>query len=369
MNRAGGPMSSGDMAVALAVAHARYWTTVAPTVRAQIRRWYGHAEAIEDRVLRRHAVEKLRRVGSHAELTATLYTIAPRSRRRAVTVAGVALQVMYDYLDAVTERDVDQPLRNSRELFRCFFVAITPGEPPLGYYRHHPQANDSGYLDVLADTARRELAQLPALDAVLPTVRKATERFTEGQARSHATTGEGVDQLERWAMPQAHRSGLAWWEWAAGAAASILSVHALLSAAADARTTQRDACQLDVAYMLASTLTTLLDSLIDDVDDQLDEAHRYVAYYPTTHVAATRITEIATRTLESADGLRHRAHHRTTVVGIAAFYLSAAQAATTAARAVAVSTTYALGPTVTPALAAFRTWRRFGELRLRAEAA
>jgi tetraprenyl-beta-curcumene synthase len=359
MSRAGGPVSSGDTAVAFVVAHARYWLTVAPKVKGELRRWYEHAEAIADPTLRRHAAEKLRYERANTEAIATLCTLAPRQHRDTVVVAAVALQVMYDYLDAVTEQDVERPLRNSRQLFRTFSVVLTPGEAPVDYYRYHPQCDDNGYLDALVASAREALGDLPALPAILPAARNAASQFTEAQTRSHAVPREGVDQLERWAQDFAHETNLSWWEWAAGASASILVVHALISAAADNSTTTANATRIAQAYLLGSTLTTMLDSLVDDERDSLSQGHRYIAYYPAPRIAGRRITVIAHRAIAAARELPHAAHHVMTVAGIAAFYLSLPRARSGVARAISPSIIRALEPTVLPAFVALRLWRRF----------
>jgi tetraprenyl-beta-curcumene synthase len=344
---------------AFAIAQGRYWLTVAPKVRSELRRWRQRAEAIADPTLRRYAADKLREERANTEAIATLCTLAPRRHRRTLVVAAVALQVMYDYLDAVTEQDVELPLRNSRQLFRSFAVALTPGEASVDYYRYHPQPGDDGYLDTLVEAARGALAELPALGVVLPAARQAAARFAEAQARSHAVPREGVRQLEDWAEPSAVDADLWWWEWAAGAAASILSMHALLCTAAygDPATQAR---AIDDAYLLASTLTTMLDSLVDDEQDAAGDAHRYIAYYPSPGVAGCRLADVARRSVAAARDLPLAAHHVMTVGGIAAFYLSAPKARTAAIREVTAATLDVLEPTFTPALVVIGLWRRAG---------
>jgi tetraprenyl-beta-curcumene synthase len=358
MSRAGGPVSSGDTAAAFAIAQVRYWLTVAPKVHSELRRWRHHAEAIADPTLRCCAADKLRDERANTQAIATLCTLAPRRHRRTLVVAAVALQVMYDYLDAVTEQDVDRPLRNSRQLFRSFAVALTPGEAPVDYYRYHPQPEDGGYLDTLVETARDALAKLPALAVVLPAARTAAARFAEAQARSHAVPREGVRQLEDWAKPSALAADLWWWEWAAGAAASILSMHVLLCTATDNRVTTTQIAALDDAYMLASTLTTMLDSLIDDDQDAAADAHRYISYYPAPDVAGCRLANLAWRSVVAARGLPRAAHHVMTIGGIAAFYLSSSKARTAAVHDLTAPTRDVLKPTITPALAVLALWRR-----------
>lgn len=347
----------GETASAVLVAQARYWLTVAPRVRAQLRRWERSARAIRDPVLRAYALQKLREERGNTEAIATLCTLAPRRHRRAAVDAAVALQVMYDYLDAVTEAWPGDGTYRDRQLFRTFAVALTPSEEPLDYYRYHCRRDDSGYLDDLVASARAAIARLPSTIAVLPIARDVAERFGEAQLRSHAVPRQGVTQLERWAAERAARAGIAWWEWAAGAAASVLGLHALLSAAADVRTTHEHAVEIDYAYMLGSTLTTMLDSLVDDQRDRAAGEHRYIAYYASDDDASCRIAAIARRAAAAARKLPHPAHHAMTVAGIAAFYLSLPAARQRPARAVAARVLDELGPIMVPLLLLFRAWR------------
>lgn len=357
-NRGGGLVSWGDTATALVVVHLRYWLTVAPRVRRELRRWRRRARAIEDPVLRAHATQKLCDERANTHGTATLCTLAPRRYRRSVVAAAVALQVMYDYLDAVTELPVPGHLRSSRQLFRAFAVALTPGAEPVDYYRFHPQWRDGGYLDALVGACRTSIEGLPGGAAVLPIARDVVERFSEAQSRSHVVPHEGVDQLERWAVRELAPSSLTWWEWAGGAAASIFAVHALLSAAADPRTTRRQALQIDEVYLLSSTLATMLDSLIDDERDATGGGHRYISYYATPKSAAGRLATVAREATAAARGLPNAAHHVMTVAGVTAFYLSAPAAGTAEARVVASPVTNELRPVIVPILATLRVWRR-----------
>ena len=52
----------------------------------------------------------------------------PSGRRRATTRLLVAFQIMYDYLDALTEQPTPEPLRTSRQLHLALLVALgAPG--------------------------------------------------------------------------------------------------------------------------------------------------------------------------------------------------------------------------------------------------
>src|SRR5829696_5146585 len=106
--------------LALGVANMRYWSMVARRVQRELRHWEHRAHEITDPVLREHALGKLTEERFNAEVAATLATLAPWRRRSRVVVATVAFQVMYDYLDAVSEQPVADPLRNGRRLYGAF---------------------------------------------------------------------------------------------------------------------------------------------------------------------------------------------------------------------------------------------------------
>ncbi|HKH79631.1 MAG TPA: DUF2600 family protein, partial [Solirubrobacteraceae bacterium] len=137
---------------ALLLASARYWSTVAPVVRSQLARWERRAQAIEDPVLRRLALSKLSEERFNVELATALATPAPRARRGQVVEAIVALQVAYDYLDALTESPVADdllldPLSDGRRLLGALLDALAAsGEGHGDHYRGLPHSQDGGYL-------------------------------------------------------------------------------------------------------------------------------------------------------------------------------------------------------------------------------
>lgn len=354
--------SAGE-ALALCRAQMRYWTTVAPCVRRELERWDRRAARIRDPVLRRCATTKLRDERPNTEATATLYTLAPRRHRSDAIVAGVALQVMYDYLDAVHEQPLDDPFASGRCLFRAFVVALSSEAGAEQYYRQCSFGDDGGYLDALVETLRRSLERLPANSAILPTARAAVRRFGEGQIRSHSVPSHGVGQLEAWALARAQSTGLLWWEWAGAAAASVLGVHALLAAAADDVTTSDDARRIDDVYLHCSALATIFDSLVDDVLDDVEGAHRYIAYYVSRRQAESRIVTIVRSTLELSRALPNGAHHAMTVSGIAAFYLSSDRASSPRVRVIATPAIDELRPMITLLIAGLRAWRKVGSGR------
>jgi tetraprenyl-beta-curcumene synthase len=393
--------------LALAVANARYWTGVAPLARAPLGRWEERAGTIGDPALRELALAKLRAERFNAEVAATLATLAPRARRARTVEAIVALEVMYDYLDGLTEQPAADPLRSGRALFAAFTDALATapagaaaaersgfartqkrgvdarggrdgadaqtsaqtdvasagtGAQTGDYFRDH-HANDGGYLAALSATTSAALAGLPAWSAVADTARRSAARCAEAQVRVHAAPRAGAAQLEEWARTQAAGTVLQWREFMAGAVSSVLSVHALIAAAADARTTDAEAAAIDSAYLSISALSTMLDSAIDYEADSARGEAWYVRHYDSRAALADRVAAVTRDARDQAQTLPHAAHHTMTLVGVVAYYTSAPQARRGIAAALARRAHEQLGPVLVPTLAVMRTWRRAKTLR------
>jgi tetraprenyl-beta-curcumene synthase len=344
--------------LALILANARYWRTVAPLVRTQLERWQEHAEAIPDPTLQATALLNLREEGFNAQATATLATLAPHRHRKSVVEAIVGLQTMYDYLDSLVERPLADPLSDGQRLYQAFLDAVLPDTEPRDDYYPQPHSDDGGYLLELIDVVRRALAQLPRLAAVTEVAERAAERCAEAQVRAHAAPLLGSAQLERWAQRNAAGTGLQWPEFLAGAVSSGLALHALIAAAADPRTTHGQAIALDHAYLSICALTTLLDSVIDYEQDIYGTGRPgYLRYYEDREALAQGLRAVlhrATgRTREVPDG----AHHLVTLIGVVAYYSSAPTASSPWARHVISEISQELQPLITPTHAVMRAWR------------
>ena len=349
--------------IAFARANARYWSTVAPIARAQLHRWTQHAQRIPDPFLRTLATAKLRDEHFNAEVAATLATLAPHVNRAAAVQAIVAFEVMYDYLDGLTEQPSSDPLRDGRQLFRSFIDALTP-HAPVGadYYKFHRQLDDGGYLQALVDGVRTPLEELPALDAIAETARAVARRCAEAQIRVHGAPHLGATQLRCWASNQARDSPLDWREFIAGAVASVLAVHALIAAAADPRTTPEQARAIDTAYLSISALSTMLDSLIDYEHDLATGAPRYLDHFEDHAVLAEQLTHVAAEAGRQARALPNAAHHIMTLTGVVAYYTSAPGARNEIARPLVTHIQRELRPLITPTLAVMRAWRSTKQL-------
>jgi len=358
---------------ALVLANLRYWSTVAPIVRTQLARWEQAARSIPDPALRALASGKLRDERFNAQVAATLGTLAPRSHRVRVIEAIVALQVLYDYIDVLSEQPAVEPPIDARLLLTALRNAVTldidgGGDAETNhahaYQADRPGPADGGYLQALVDTVRTTLARLPNAATVAPVAGASAERCAEAQILNHDASRSGIVQLRRSATAQASGTGLGWQEYLAGATASVLAIHALIAAAADARTTHRDAAELDAVYLSIGALT-MLDSLIDQEEDIAAGQLGYVQYYADPDVFAQRLATVARDTVARARGLPGGTHHIVILTGVVAYYASAPGANSAFARPLTAPIRRELAPLITPTLALMRGWRAGKRVRRR----
>ncbi len=352
--------------VALALANARYWTTVAPKVRRQLARLRARAMKIEEPQLRLLALRTLKDEGFATEVAATLATLTPHRHRASAVRAIVALEAMYDYLDGLTEQPAPDPLANGRLLFKAFTDALDPSaELDEDYYRLCPSGDDGGYLRELAATVRDALACLPVAAALAPAIGRAAARCAEAEVLSHVAAFTSTSDVERWATERANGSGLEWREYLAGAASSVLAVHALVALAGDERTTVEHAEPIDGVYLALGVLSTMLDSVIDYEQDLADGTLAYIDNYDDRSVLGRRLVHVAQHAARRARDAPASAHHLMTLAGVVAYYTSAPSATSELAWPVTSRIQRELRPLITPTLAIMRTWRLAKRVRAR----
>jgi tetraprenyl-beta-curcumene synthase len=347
----------GSAGVALLLANARYWSTVAPAVRREIAHWRRRAAAIEDPDLRRLALEKLQGESFNAEAAAMLATLAPGKTRGAAVRAIVALEILYDYLDGLTETPAGHAPQDGERLMRALTDAVEPYEPRAASYG--PAIADSrgrGYLEQLVDTSRAALGMLPGLPAVAAQLHRSAARGAAAQLHLHRASAHGTAELERWARLRSTESPLEWREFVAGAACSVLAIHALVAAAADPRSTPAQAAALDRTYLPIAALPTMLDSVIDRPRDRHFGGIGLLVLYPDSTIPPARLAEVVALSLELSPG-RRRSHHVMILVGVVAYYASAPGAGDAHARAAVEAACQPLSPLLEPTLRLMRLWR------------
>jgi tetraprenyl-beta-curcumene synthase len=342
---------------ALVSANVRYWSGIAPQVRRELRRWSERAGAIPDPRLRAIATDKLRAEHFNAQVAATLATTVPRRHRDRAVQAIVALEVLYDYLDGLTETPATDPLRDRAHAYREF-AAIFDEHPPASDANEKPYASDGGYAHALSSVARDAIATLPSASAVASAGRHAAERCAAAQVHVHATTQLGAGQLEQWARERAAiEQRRDWREYLAGAVASVLAVHALIAAAGNDAVSEAQAHAIDAVYLSISALSTVLDSLIDYERDVRAGDPWLVRLHGDPSALGATLPDLAERAVEQVRRLPGNAHHLMTLSGVVAYYSSAPEARRGAARRSVPELHRELRPIVFPALAVMRIWR------------
>jgi tetraprenyl-beta-curcumene synthase len=347
------------------LANVRYWSTVAPIVRGQLGRWEQAARAIPDPELQALALGKLRDERFNAEVAATLATLATRRYRAAVVEAVVALQVLYDYVDVLSEQPMADPEWDGRRLFAHLIDAVSVG--PAGTRKPFELSqNNDGYLERLSGAVMLAMGRLPGAPAVAAVARGAAERCGEAQILHHRASRlgspSGIVALRDWATPRAAGTGLGWQELLAGSTASVLALHALIAIAADPLTTSENAAELDRTYLSIGALS-MLDSLVDIQEDIAAGQLGYLHYYGDPDVFAERLANLARDAVARARALPNGAHHIMTLVGVGAYYASAPAANSELAWPLTAPVRTELQPLITPTLALMRAWRQAKRLR------
>lgn len=341
---------------ALLLANIRYWTSVAPIVRAELKRWQACAAEIEDSELRALAFSKLHNEGFHADAAAMLATLAPRTHRRSVVEAIVALKLLFDYLDGLTERPSPDPLHDGERLFMTLIDAVVPTISGSGQ-----SDENSGYPEMLSHTVALAIARLPAASAIASTASRTASRTAQAQTRIHAVPQIGTAQLEAWVKSEPQTTELGWRELAAGAGSSVLVLHALIAAAANPHTTVEHAAQIEAAYLSTCVLLTLLDGLVDyeqDLSSGSSQCPGYISLYEDREQLPELLCQWSRRALLQARALANGPHHVMVLTGVVAYYSTAPGAVTEIARPAVARLKCELTPLISPTLALMRTWRR-----------
>jgi tetraprenyl-beta-curcumene synthase len=351
------------LASAFAGAAGRYWLGVFPHISREVRHWQRRAGEIPDPVLRRLALITQRSERGNLEGAAAFAVLVPRAHRARVVRAVIAFQATYDYVDTLAEQPSADPVANGRQLHLALLTALSPDTDHPNYYAHHSEGRDDGYIRNLIDACRSALGALPSYASVAEPALRAAGRMVTYQGLNHDARGKHRHALARWASALTPPgTGLRWWETAA-AAASSLSVFALIAAAAQPVLSAGDAVAMENAYFpWIGALHVLLDSLIDRAEDLDTGHHSLVDHYASSEETANRLRAIAVRSIQATETLPAGTQHAVILAAMTSFYLSAPRASTPAAHLAAQQIGESMGALTTPTMVVFGARRAAGRL-------
>jgi tetraprenyl-beta-curcumene synthase len=282
-------------------------------VRAEHRAWTARADALEDPEARDEMHATLAAKRPLLDGAALFWTLADARDARLLR-ALVAFQILANHHDQTGER-AGAGLPCSGPDMTSFPEVVDVGRAPRGYAH-------AAVLRALVATCHEGWSALPryaeVLDLVVLEVRRARsldlENTSSPQDRPALLHAHALRELAR-------DPALTWFETSAGAS-SMLTVIALLAAAARPGATRADLVATVQAYTLVATLSSLLDNYVDEEEDRAGGHHNYLNYYGERAEAVARVGELMTLTLQRAARLPEADRHLVVICSMFAMYLT-----------------------------------------------
>ncbi|HYM56291.1 MAG TPA: DUF2600 family protein [Solirubrobacteraceae bacterium] len=293
-----------------------------PAVSSEIHRWQGCALRIPDEPIRADALDALAHKRTHAH-GAALFWILPHRRNHDLLRLLVAYEIIWDFLDNVSERAAAQGQTDGRQLHMAIAEAVDPKAPISDYYGQQPSREDGGYLRSLVEACRESCSLLPSYQLVRD-LAVSEARRAQVLAINHDPHPTRRDaSLEQWVTDECPgEQPASWWE-LSGAASAPLTIHVLLALAAEPGCSERDIAQAYAAYFpWISATTTMLDSYVDQVEDIENGDHSYVAHYPDCDSAIRAIRALVQRSVSEARSLPNGHKHAVIASAMIAMYLA-----------------------------------------------
>jgi len=318
--------------------------------------WRARARLIPDRTIREDALSALARKRGNTD-GAALFWIIPAFRNPALLKLLVTYQVMWDFLDTVSETGASAGQANGRQLHLALVNAVDGERPISDYYRLHPWSDDGDYLQSLVERCHAFSTGLPSFESVRPLlVREATRASI--QAINHDLDPvRRANALRMWVEHEYDRDDAQWFELAAAAGAG-LSIYALFALAAQPRCREREILRVYNAYFpWASAVATMLDSYVDQIEDATNGDHVYIEHYRSPASAEASMALLIRRSLREAAALHDGERHVLLVACMVAMYLSKDSARLPGSRATTRALVRAGGSLTRVLLPILRIWR------------
>jgi hypothetical protein len=137
----------------------------------------------------------------------------------------------------------------------------------------------------------------------------------------------------------------------------VLSLHAIIAAAADARLAPDEADAVDGAYLPICALATLLDGVVDHDRDAATGEQHYIRLYETSEDLERALTELTREAMIRAATVPRRRGQLMTLIGVVAYYATAPGADSQFARPIIGALRAQLSGVLGPGLTLMRRWR------------
>jgi len=291
-------------------------------VAREVRLWCALAERIVDAPLRADALDALTRKRGSIDGAALFWTLVRRRDPRLLELL-VAHELIWDFLDSVSERGAFAGEANGLQLHLAIVESLDPDRPISDYYRHHPWQEDGGYLRALVETCRSRCLALPSYAVVRSAlIAEAARAVVQGLNHTHDDERR-VATLREWAAREFPGEREVSWFELTGAASAPLVIHALLALAGEDRCTVGEVAAVRAVYFpWVSLATVMLDSYVDQAEDAASGNHSYIAQYPSSEEAVARLRESIRRSARGTRQLSNGSRHAVIVGCMVAMYLS-----------------------------------------------
>lgn len=324
------------------------------TTGRELERWRSRALDIPDGTIREIALGALERKRGNTYGAGMFWTL-PRERNHDLLRLLVTYQVMWDFLDSITENvALTSGWAGMHRLHATLADALDPGRP----MDDPAQRRDGGYLNALMGACRERCLLLPSYQQLRPVLVDEAIRVSVQAINHNRDVSSREDALRKWAAREFPSLREAQWFELAAAAGANLAIYALLSLAADTVCDENAIARVHQAYFpWMGTLATMLDSYVDQAEDVANDEQRYVGYYDTPELAIARIAWLIRRCRRETCRLKDGERHTLLIACMVAMYLSKDSARTHDAQAGTRSLAHAGGTLTRMLLPVLRVWR------------
>jgi tetraprenyl-beta-curcumene synthase len=318
--------------------------------------WRSRAMLIPDKTIREDALSALGRKRGNTD-GAALFWVIPDVRNPPLLKLLVTYQIMWDFLDTVSETGAAAGQANGRQLHLALVDAVDRERPISDYYRLHPWDDDGDYLRSLVKRCRALSVGLPSFESVRPLLIREAYRANVQAINHDLDPARRERALRGWVTHEYDRSDVHWFELAAGAGAG-LSIYALFALAVQPCCTETEIYKVYNAYFpWASAVATMLDSYVDQVEDAANGDHIYIEHYQSPSSAHAAIGRLIKRSLREVGGLSNGERHLLLIASMVTMYLSKNSARAPAKRGSTSELVRAGGSLTRALLPVLRLWR------------